>query len=89
MLDMNAGDPQLRHIDRAWASTVHALRGRTVDAMIAAIGANHPDLTNQKMLYVEISSSRDHAELVGREMLNSLSGARAYSVGGRSAGAAR
>ena len=24
MLDMNAGDPQLRHVDRAWASTVHA-----------------------------------------------------------------
>ena len=28
-LDMNAGDPQLRHIDRA--STVHAFQGRTVD----------------------------------------------------------
>ena len=46
MLDMNAGDPQLRHIDRAWASTVHAFQGRTVDTVIAAIEANHPNLTN-------------------------------------------
>ena len=46
MLDMNAGDPQLRHIDRAWASTVHAFQGRTVDNVIAAIEANHRNLTN-------------------------------------------
>ena len=59
MLDMNTGDPQLRHIDRAWASTVHAFRGRTVDTVIAAIGANHPNLPNQKMLYVAISRARD------------------------------
>ena len=64
MLDMNRGDPQLRHIDRAWASTVHAFQGRTVDNVIAAIEANHPNLTNQKMLYVEISRARDRAELV-------------------------
>ena len=64
MLDMNAGDPQLRHIDRAWASTVHAFQGRTVDNVIAAIEANHPNLTNQGMLYVEISRARDRAELV-------------------------
>ena len=31
MLDLTPGDPQLRHIDRAWASTVHAFQGRTVD----------------------------------------------------------
>ena len=54
MLDISGGDPQLRHIDRAWASTVHAFQGRTVDTVIAATEANHPNLTNQKMLYVEI-----------------------------------
>ena len=58
------GDPQLRHIDRAWASTVHAFQGRTVDTVIAAMEANHPNLTNQKTLYVEISRARDRAELV-------------------------
>ena len=63
-LDMTAGDPQLRHIDRAWASTVHAFQGRTVDTVIAAMEANHPNLTNQKTLYVEISRARDRAELV-------------------------
>ena len=81
-LDMTAGDPQLRHIDRAWASTVHAFQGRTVDNVIAAIEANHPNLTNQKMLYVEISRARDRAELVTddkaglKEQLEALSGER-------------
>ena len=82
MLDMSSGDPQLRHIDRAWASTVHAFQGRTVDNVIAAIEANHPNLTNQKMLYVEISRARDRAELVTddkaalREQLEALTGER-------------
>ena len=82
MLDMNAGDPQLRHMDRAWASTVHAFQGRTVNTVIAAIEANHPNLTNQKMLYVEISRARDRAELVTddkvalREQLQALTGER-------------
>ena len=82
MIDMNAGDPQLRHIDRAWASTVHAFQGRTVDTVIAAIESNHPNLTNRKMLYVEISRARDRAELVTddkaalKEQLEALSGER-------------
>ncbi len=63
-LDLTAGDAQLRHIDRAWASTVHAFQGRTVNTVIAAMEANHPKLTNQKTLYVEISRARDRAELV-------------------------
>ena len=64
VLDMTSADSQLRHVDRAWASTVHAFQGRTVDTVIAAMEANHPDLTNQKTLYVEISRARDRAELV-------------------------
>ncbi len=42
------GDPQLRHLDHAWASTVHAFQGRTVDNVIAAMEARHPHLTTQK-----------------------------------------
>ena len=82
MLDMNAGDPQLRHIDRAWASTVHAFQGRTVDTVIAAIEANHPNLTNRKMLYVEIGRAHNRAELVTddkaalKEQLLALTGER-------------
>ena len=37
MLDLRGGDAQLRHVDRAWASTVHAFQGRTVDRVIAAM----------------------------------------------------
>ena len=64
MLDLQGGDAQLRHVDRAWASTVHAFQGRTVDTVIAAMEANHPNLTTQKTLYVEIRRARDRAELV-------------------------
>ena len=64
MLDLNQGDSQLRHVDRAWASTVHAFQGRRVDTVIAAMEANHPRLTTQKSFYVEISRARDRAELV-------------------------
>ncbi len=64
MLDLGPGDPQIRHVDRAWASTVHAFQGRTVDTVIAAMEANHPHLTTQKSFYVEISRARDKAELV-------------------------
>ena len=63
-LDLAPGDPQLRHLDRAWASTVHAFQGRTVDTVIAAMEANHPHLTTQKSFYVEISRACDRAELV-------------------------
>ncbi|MDE0335154.1 MAG: AAA family ATPase, partial [Defluviicoccus sp.] len=63
-LELGAGDPQLRHLDHAWASTVHAFQGRTVDRMIAAMEARHKHLTTQKSFYVEISRARDRAELV-------------------------
>ena len=82
MLDLQQGDAQLRHIDRAWASTVHAFQGRTVDTVIAAMEANHPNLTTQKTLYVEISRARDKAELVTddkaalREQLEAATGER-------------
>ena len=58
------GDPQLRHLDHGWASTVHAFQGRTVDNIIAAMEAGHPHLTTRKAFYVAISRARDGAELV-------------------------
>ena len=63
-LEMDGNDPQLRHLDRAWASTVHAFQGRTVDNVIAVMEASHPHLTTQKSFYVEISRARYRAELV-------------------------
>ncbi len=63
-LELGRSDPQLRHLDHAWVSTVHAFQGRTVDNVIAAMEAGHPHLTTQKSFYVEISRARDRAELV-------------------------
>ncbi len=57
-------DPQLRHLDWAFASTVHAFQGRTVDQIVAAMPTGNPDLTNQRAFYVAISRARDAAELV-------------------------
>ena len=39
MLNMNAGDPQLRALDHSSPSTVHALQRQTVDTVIATIEA--------------------------------------------------
>ncbi len=81
-LELGANDPQLRHLDHAWASTVHAFQGRTVDRVIAAMEARHKHLTTQKSFYVEISRARDRAELVTddakdlRAQLESVTGER-------------
>ena len=61
---------------------MHAFQGRTVDTVIAAMEANHPNLTTQKTLYVEISRARDGAGLVTddrnalREQLEAATGER-------------
>ena len=87
-LTLTPGDLQLRHLDRAWCSTVHAFQGRTVDAVIAAMEANHPTLTTAKAFYVEISRARDKAELVTddaralRERLEAVTGERISALEG-------
>ena len=64
VMSLAEGDPQLRHMDWAWAATIHTFQGRTVDRIIAAMPANHPKLTTRKSFYVAISRARDRAELV-------------------------
>ena len=87
-LELAGSDPQLRHLDHAWASTVHAYQGRTVDNVIAAIEARHPHLTTQKSFYVEISRARDRAELVTddvaelRAQLQAVTGERIAALEG-------
>ena len=68
-LKLQKGDGQLRHVNRSWATTVHAFQGRTLGTVIAAMEANHPHLTTQKSLYVEISRARHHAELATDERI--------------------
>ena len=87
-LELGEGDPQLRHLDHAWASTVHAFQGRTVDNVIAVAEASHPHLTTQKSFYVEISRARHRAELVTgdagalRETLEAATGERVAALEG-------
>ena len=87
-LELGRNDPQLRHLDHAWASTVHAFQGRTVDNVIAAMEARHPHLTTQKSFYVEISRARDRAELVTddaaelRAQLQAVTGERITALEG-------
>ena len=87
-LELGRGDPQLRHLDHAWASTVHAFQGRTVDNVIAAMEARHPHLTTQKSFYVAISRARDRAELVTddaaelRAQLQAVTGERIAALEG-------
>ena len=54
-------DPQLRHIDYAWSSTVHGAQGSTADGVIAVLDSSHRALTDQSTFYVEISRARDRA----------------------------
>ena len=87
-LELGRNDPQLGHLDHAWASTVHAFQGRTVDSVIAAMEARHPHLTTQKSFYVEISRARDRAELVTddaaelRAQLQAVTGERIAALEG-------
>ena len=87
-LELGRTDPQLRHLDHAWASPVHAFQGRIVDNVIAAMEANHPYLTTQKSFYVEISRARDRAELVTddagrlRDQLEVVTGERISALEG-------
>ena len=55
-------DPQLRHLDHAYSSTVHAAQGRTARSVIAVLGA--AGLTDQTMLYVEMSRAADEFVLL-------------------------
>ena len=54
-------DPQLRHIDHAWSSTVHGAQGLTADGVIAVLDSSHRALTDQSTFYVEISRARRNA----------------------------
>ncbi|MDE0006241.1 MAG: relaxase domain-containing protein [Rhodospirillaceae bacterium] len=87
-LDLEERDPALRHLDHAWASTVHAFQGRTVDNVIAGMESGHPHLTTQKSFYVEISRARDRAVLVTddaarlKEQLEQATGERISALEG-------
>ena len=82
MLEIGKLDRRLRHLDHAWAATVHGFQGRTVDNVIAVMEAGHAHLTTRKTFYVEISRARHGAEIVTddakalRERLEAVTGER-------------
>jgi conjugative relaxase-like TrwC/TraI family protein len=80
MLEMAANDRQLSHCDYAYASTVHAAQGRTVDRVIALLDSESPGLTDQKTFYVEISRARDEVIIITDDRLD-LSDALAATSG--------
>ena len=82
-LTLRQGDAQLRHLDHAWASTVHAFQGRTVDNVIAVMESRHLHLSTQKSFYVEISRARHRAGPGDRQRGDV---ARAPGIGDRGTG---
>ena len=63
-LSLARDDPQLRHIDHAWSTTVQAAQGMTRDRAIGVLDTGHGRLTGQAGLYVEASRARDRFVLV-------------------------
>ena len=57
-------DPQLRHIDYAWSSTVHGAQGSTADGVIAVLDSSHRALTDQSTFYVQISRAQNRAAVL-------------------------
>lgn len=64
VLKLNLKDNILKHIDYAYASTIHAAQGKTFDKVIGVIEAEHPHLTTQKAFYVTLSRARYSAILI-------------------------
>ena len=63
-LSLARDDPQLRHIDHAWSTTIHAAQAMTRDAAIGVLDTGHGRLTGQAGLYIEASRARDRFVLV-------------------------
>ena len=70
-LSLKRDDPQLRHLDHGWSSTVHGAQGVTADGVIAVLDSGHGALADQATFYVEISRARDSAVVLtdNREQL--------------------
>ena len=61
-LCFSRADPQLRHLDHAYSSTVHGAQSITADNVIAVLDSG--GMADQSMFYVEISRARDNVALL-------------------------
>ena len=57
VFSLKRDDPQLRHLDHAYSSTVHGAQGRTAPKVIAVLNAG--GMANQEMFYVEVSRASE------------------------------
>jgi ATP-dependent exoDNAse (exonuclease V) alpha subunit len=64
-LDMR--NPDLKHIDYAFCSTVHAAQGQTKEGVIAALDSNHKHLTSQRLFYVSISRAKNNLHIFNED----------------------
>ena len=55
--------PQERHWEHAYASTVHAAQGRTVDRVLVHLDTKHEKTIGSETFYVAISRARHQAKL--------------------------
>ena len=86
-LSLRHGDPQLRHLDHAWSTTVHGAQGSTADGVIAVLDSGHGSLTDQSTFYVEISRARRQRGGADRQPGTACGGAGgAYRRAGDGAG---
>ncbi len=63
-LRLSRDDPQLRHLDHAYSSTVHGAQGTTADRVIAVLDSGHGALVDQATFYVEVTRAREEAVIL-------------------------
>ncbi len=63
LLSLDKNQQILKHIDYAYSFTVHSAQGKTSNNVIAVMASYEKYLTNNKMLYVEISRAKDQAHI--------------------------
>lgn len=63
-LHLDHNDNALKHIDYGYAFTANRAQGSTHNNVIAVLESYHPQLTNQKPFYVEISRARQNVSLI-------------------------
>ena len=61
-IGLRRSDPQLRHLDHAYSSTVHAAQGKTARSVLAVLDS--AGLSDQTLLYVEMSRASDACVLL-------------------------
>ncbi len=63
-LVLQHNDTNLKHLEYAYASTVHAAQGKTYTNVIGVMESTHPNLTTQKSFYVTLSRAKFNATLI-------------------------